>query len=215
VTDGEVSTAVAAGRRAIADLLESLDEQQFATPSLCAGWDVRTVGAHLAESAAPELRATLAAMVRARGRLHQANDESSRRAARRPVAETVALLRWRADSHFTPPIRGPRAPLTELLVHEGDMRLPLDLAYDPGRSAVRTALDFVTTGRPIGFVSRGRPHGLRLVATDLDWSWGAGPSTSGRGIDPLIAACGRAPVMDRLDGRGAHQLRQRGGGSGR
>jgi hypothetical protein len=95
------------------------------------------------------------------------------------------------------------------------MRLPLALAYDPGRCAVRTALDFVTTGRPIGFVSRGRLHGLRLVATDLDWSWGAGPSTSGRGIDLLMAACGRAPVMDRLHGPGADQLCQRSGGSGR
>lgn len=215
VTDGGVFPAVAAGRRAVADLLESLDEQQLATPSLCAGWDVRTVGAHLAEAAAPELRATLAALVRARGRLHRANDEAARRAAGRPVAETVALLRRRADSHFTPPVTGPRAPLAELLVHEGDMRLPLDLAYDPDPAAVCLALDFVTTGRPIGFVPRGRLRGLRLVATDVDWSWGAGPPTSGRGIDLLMAACGRTPVLDQLHGPGADELRQRSDRSGR
>ncbi|WP_254781807.1 maleylpyruvate isomerase N-terminal domain-containing protein [Modestobacter sp. DSM 44400] len=40
--------AAAARRLAVADLLESLDERQLAAPSLCAGWDVRTVGAHLA-----------------------------------------------------------------------------------------------------------------------------------------------------------------------
>ena len=42
-----VFVAVAAERRAIAALIESLDAAQLATPSLCAGWDVKTVAAHL------------------------------------------------------------------------------------------------------------------------------------------------------------------------
>lgn len=42
-----VFAAVADGRRAIADLVEGLDAEQLGTPSLCAGWDVKTVAAHL------------------------------------------------------------------------------------------------------------------------------------------------------------------------
>jgi uncharacterized protein (TIGR03083 family) len=206
-----VFAAVAASRRAVADLLESLDERQLATPSLCAGWDVRTVGAHLAQSAGPVLRETLGALVRARGHLHRANAESARRAAGRPVPEIAALLRERADSRFTPPVTGPRAPLTEVLVHGGDMRLPLGLPHQADPAAVRTALDFVTSGRPIGFVPRGRLRRLRLVATDLDWAWGSGPAASGRGLELLMAACGRAPVVDRLSGPGADELRRRSG----
>lgn len=209
-TSVDVFTAVAVRRRAVADLLEALDEAQLATPSLCAGWDVRTVGAHLAEAAAPgALGDFLMALVRAGGRIHRANDEAARRAGRRPVPETVALLRERAESRFTPPLTGPRAPLTEALVHEGDMRIPLGLPLDPGPPSVRVALEFVTSGRPVGFVPRGQLLGLRLVGTDLKWSWGDGAEVRGRGIDLLMAACGRAAVLTRLDGPGSQLLADR------
>ena len=42
-----VFAAVAAERRVIADLVGELDEEALGTPSLCAGWDVKTVVAHL------------------------------------------------------------------------------------------------------------------------------------------------------------------------
>jgi uncharacterized protein (TIGR03083 family) len=210
VSSAEVFVLVAARREAVAALVESLDEDQLATPSLCAGWDVRTVAAHLAEAAAPgALCAFLTDLVRARGRVHRANDEAARRAAGRPVAETVALLRERADSRYTPPVTGPAAPLTDVLVHEGDIRIPLGLPYDPDGAAVRLAMAFVTTGRPVGFVPRGRLRGLRLSATDLDWAWGDGPAVQGRGIDLLMAACGRPAVLSRLAGPGRHLLADR------
>lgn len=155
----DVFAATAAGRRSVADLLESLSERQLDTPSLCAGWDIRTVGAHLAEAAAPALGAFVVAVVRAGGRVHRANDAVARRAARRPRSESIALLRARADDRSAPPVTGARGPLTDVLVHEGDMRLPLSLPYDPDPAAVRTALEFVTTGRPVGFVPRGASPG--------------------------------------------------------
>ncbi|MGY1856045.1 maleylpyruvate isomerase family mycothiol-dependent enzyme [Modestobacter sp. SYSU DS0290] len=208
--DPDPFVLAAVRRRAVADLIAGLDDAQLATPSLCAGWDVRTVGAHLADAAAPGALGEFARdLVRARGRLHRANDEAARRAGRRPVAETVALLRERADSRFTPPVTGPRAPLTEVLVHEGDMRLPLGLPFAPDPAAVRVALEFVTTGRPVGFVPRGRLRGLRLVATDLDWSAGDGAEVRGRGVDLLLAACGRGAVLPELDGPGRRLLEDR------
>jgi uncharacterized protein (TIGR03083 family) len=203
----DVFQAAADRRRSVADLLESLDGAQLATPSLCTGWDVLTVGAHLADSLAPTaVRELLVGLVRSGGRLHRANDRAAHRAARRPVSETVALLRQRAESRAVPPVTGPRAPLTEVLVHEGDMRIPLGLPYDPGPDAVRIALQFVTDGRPVGFVPRNRLRGLRLTATDLDWSWGDGQEIRGRGIDLLMAGCGRSTVLPQLDGPGRGPL---------
>lgn len=99
--------------------------------------------------------------------------------------------------------------MTDVLVHEGDIRVPLGLPSDPGPDAVRIALDFVTTGRPIGFVPRGRLKGLRLAAADVDWSFGEGAELSGRGIDLLMAACGRGAVLTRLSGPGRSVLRNR------
>lgn len=197
-------------RRAVADLLEGLDDVQLTTPSLCAGWDVRTVGAHLADSAAPGALGEFARdLVRARGRLHRANDEAARRAGRRPVAETVTLLREQAESRSTPPVTGPRAPLAEVLVHEGDIRVPLGLLFDPDPAAVGVALEFVTLGRPVGFVPRGRLRGLRLVADDLGWSAGEGAEVRGRGIDVLLVACGRSAVLPQVEGPGRQLLADR------
>jgi hypothetical protein len=52
-------------------------------------------------------------------------------------------------------------------------------------------------------------RGLRLVAPDLDWTWGDGATTEGRGIDLLMAACGRHAVLANLTGAGAAVLRDR------
>jgi uncharacterized protein (TIGR03083 family) len=209
-TLAEVFATTAQRRLAVADLLEGLDTGQLAVPSLCAGWDVRTVGGHLADAAAPGALGVLVRdLVRARGNLHRANDLAARRAGRRPVAETVRLLRERADSRFTPPVTGYRAPLAEVLVHEGDMRIPLGLPYRPDPESVRHALELFTTGRPFGFVPRGRLSGLRLVATDLDWSWGQGAELRGACIDLLLAACGRAVVLALLEGPGSALLAAR------
>jgi uncharacterized protein (TIGR03083 family) len=201
-----VWAAAATERRALADQLDRLTPAQWASPSLCAGWDVRTVTAHLVTALSPALLSFLVALARARGDLHRANDAVARRAATRPASDLVAELRRRAGSRTAPPVTGPRAPLTDVLVHAGDIRLPLGLPHEPAADGVRAALDFVTTGRPVGFVPRGRLAGLRLVAEDLDRSWGEGEEVGGRGIDLLMAACGRAAALERLHGPGADLL---------
>jgi uncharacterized protein (TIGR03083 family) len=43
----EVWRAIDAERVSLADLLDSLGEQEWEIPSLCAGWRVRDVAAHL------------------------------------------------------------------------------------------------------------------------------------------------------------------------
>ena len=42
-----VFAAVADERRSIATLIDSLNPDRLATASLCAGWDIKTVAAHL------------------------------------------------------------------------------------------------------------------------------------------------------------------------
>jgi uncharacterized protein (TIGR03083 family) len=205
----EVVAASAVERRAVADLLDGLDEQQLATPSLCVGWDVRTVAAHLVSAVALTGKDFVGAMIRARGNPHRANDLLARDVARRPVAELADLLRRHAESRFAPPVTGPRAPLTDALVHAGDMRVPLGLPHDPAPAHVRTALDFVTGSRPFGFVPRGRLKGILLVAEDLGRTWGEGEPVEGRGIDLLMAACGRAAMVEKLRGVGAVTLAAR------
>ncbi len=204
-----VFAASAAERRAVADLLESLDEGQLRTPSLCAGWDVRTVAAHLAGAVSPSKRAFLLELVRSPGACCPPTDSTARVQARRPVGQIVGTLRRHADSRFAPPVVGVRGPLADVLVHGGDMRLPLGVPHDPPTNHVLGALELISHGRPVGFVAKGRLDGLRLSADDAEWSWGSGAQVQGRGIDVLMAACGRAAVLPRLSGAGVSRLRGR------
>jgi uncharacterized protein (TIGR03083 family) len=207
--DDVVFAASAEERRAIADLIDSLDDAQLDTPSLCAGWSVRAVAGHPAAAVTSGTFTFVVELLRQRGRPHVANDAIARRYAVRPVAELSAALRQHAESRFAPPGVGARGPLTDALVHGGDMRMPLGIPHTPDPEHVRPSLEFVTTGRPIGFVPRGALQGLRLVATDLDWAWGEGELLEGRGIDLVLAACGRIAVLPQLTGAGSALLRDR------
>lgn len=89
------------------------------------------------------------------------------------------------------------------------MRVPLGLPHDPAPEHVRTALDLVTGARPLGFVPRGRLKGIRLVADDLDTAWGEGEPVEGRGIDLLMAACGRTALLGSVRGAGVPVLARR------
>jgi len=47
LTDDHIWSAIDGQRGRVADLLESLTDEQWQHPSLCEGWTVRDVGAHL------------------------------------------------------------------------------------------------------------------------------------------------------------------------
>jgi uncharacterized protein (TIGR03083 family) len=138
-----IFAAVANERRQIATLIGGLDEAQLATPSLCSGWDVKTVAAHLACSVADGFSVQLRTALR-RGSLAHAIDEFARRRAQRPAAEIVATLRERADYRLSPPVFGPAAPFADILIHGGDIRIPLSLSFEPDPDHVAIALDFLT-----------------------------------------------------------------------
>ena len=97
-----VFVAVAAERRRIADLIDTLDEDALSTPSLCAGWDVKTVAAHLVSVFADSFWRFQWAALRHRG-FNRAIDELARRRARDSVADIAQTLRRRADHRLNPP----------------------------------------------------------------------------------------------------------------
>lgn len=106
--DQGIFEASAVERRTVAELVDGLTETQLATPSLCAGWDIRTVAAHLATAVAPSKRPFVIAALRSGGNLNRANDRVARQAARQPVAVVTRTLRQHAGSTFAPPLVGPR-----------------------------------------------------------------------------------------------------------
>ena len=204
----QIHAATAQERRRIADLIDDLDEAQLATPSLCAGWDVKTVAAHLVSVLAEGTLRVMWLGAR-RGSPDRAIDELARRRAQRPAAEIAASLRDLADHRYWRP--PPQAPglLAEVLAHSGDIRIPLGLPFEPDPQPTAIALDFLTGPVPIGLVPLGRLRGIRLQATDIDRTWGKGQEIRGRSAELLMAAVGRNAVLDALDGPGLPSLRQR------
>lgn len=204
----QILAAIVDERHRVADLIDELDEAELATPSLCIGWDVKTVCAHLLSFLADgTLKVTL--LGARRGSSDRAIDELARHKAELPASEIAAGLRDLADrQYWRPP---PKAPglLAEVMAHSGDMRIPLGRPFEPDPQRTAVALDFLTGPVPIGLVPLRRLHGFRLQATDIDRAWGKGQEVRGRAGDLLMAAVGRTSVFDNLAGPGLPALRQR------
>jgi len=182
---------------------------QLATESLCAGWDVKTMGSHLVSVLADGggIRVTLLGL--RLGGTDRAIDQMARRRAHWPASEIAATLRELADhSYWRPP---PQAPglLAEVLCHSGDMRIPLGLPFQPDPHLTAIAMEFLTGPLPLGLVPVGRLRGIRWLATDFEGTWGKGQEIRGTAADLMMAAVGRTATLDALDGQGLSLLRQR------
>ena len=199
---------IADERRGLADLLEGFDDQQWATPSLCAGWTVQTVAGHLTAGWNVSIPRFVISIARYRG-FDRANDHLAKGLGERPPAEIVADLRDHADHRFTPPGLGPAAPLADLLLHGLDIRRPLGLARALPADRVETVLGLLTSKKGQQAAPPGGIGGLTFRATDLSWTSGEGPEVAGTGEALLLGLAGRKAGLDELTGEGAAAFRDR------
>jgi uncharacterized protein (TIGR03083 family) len=203
---------ITAERLAVADMLDGLSPQQWETQSLCGAWTVRDVAAHLSVVLTHGAGTFLVAAVRAGGNLHRANRIIVAREAARPTPDIVGDLRANADSRFTPPTFGAEAPLTEILLHGEDMRVPLGIADGRPAERWRGALDLLVSpkGRR-GFAAKGVPA-LRYFATDTEWAHGSGDEVRGPAAALGLTISGRPARLSELDGPGLAAVRAWAGG---
>lgn len=204
---------IAAERLALVERLDGLPDDEWSTPSLCDGWTVKHVLAHLVTPFAVSMPRIVAYAVRGRS-FSTAMDRAAHELADvHSPTELLDILAAHADSTFTPPGFPPAAPLTDIACHSADIRWPLgdaldDWGSDPER--LLPSLDFLATKHPSAFVPKGRLVGLHLVATDQDWSHGEGLRVSGTSLALAMAMIGREPALGQLDGHGVEVLASRG-----
>jgi uncharacterized protein (TIGR03083 family) len=203
-----VFAAAADERNQIADLVGGLDEPELAKPSLCSGWDIKTVAAHLV-SVVEDGTTTFLWMALRHGSMDRGINELALRRAQQPAAKIVASLRQCADRRMSPPGAGPLDPLADLLVHGGDVRLPLGLPFQPDAERACAALDFLTGAWRFALVPKSVLKGLRLQGTDVERAWGTGAEVRGAVAALMMAAGGRSALLDALDGPGVPTLRSR------
>src|SRR3990172_5614575 len=154
-------------RRGLADLADTLTEEQLRTPSLMPTWTVRDVVAHLTLGLEVSTLRFAVTLLLARGSFEVAADRLTWWMARRPVRELADILRRKAEHRFTPPGMGPEAPLTETLVHGLDLRRPLGIRRTLQEERTRICLNFLARTDAPGFVRPQWREGLRFGATDF------------------------------------------------
>lgn len=205
----EVWRTIHAGRAAMADLLETLSDDELARPSLCAGWTVRDVAAHVISSPQATLRSTAVALWRARGSFNRLIDQETKRQGARPVEQIVADFRRLDGSRRHPPGTRSLDPLLDVLVHQQDIAVPLGRRHPMPVAAARAAADHVWRRRMFAFGGRGKLRGYRLSATDVSWTVGSGAPVDGPIEALLMLLTGRTAGLSRLTGAGAADLAER------
>ncbi|MFF1560510.1 maleylpyruvate isomerase family mycothiol-dependent enzyme [Streptomyces sp. NPDC058279] len=195
----DIRSAIAAERRELAALWDGLSTGEWEAPSLCAGWRVREVAAHMTLGFRYSLPATAWELVKARGSLHRMTDRCARKdAAAHSTGELASFLRDNADHPWRPPVGGFTGALGHDVVHGLDITVALGLDRRVPVDRLRILLESVDA-RTVRFFGADLA-GVELRATDLDWSFGSGTPLSGAAQDLLLVAYGRRLPPERLHG---------------
>lgn len=203
----DIWPTIQAERKSLANDLESLDQDQWTTTSLCSRWTVCDVVAHMTATAKITPPVFFGKMLTSGFSLTTLQDKDI--AVERGDSPADALARFEAveTSRKHPP--GPLDTwLGEAIVHAEDIRRPLAIRHDYPMDAVVQVADFYKNSNLIIGTKR-RIEGLTLQATDANWSHGTGPKVSGPMIALLMAMTGRKAVAEELSGDGVATLQAR------
>jgi uncharacterized protein (TIGR03083 family) len=133
-------------------------------------------------------------------------DRDVRAAAQASPGEIVKRLRARTRTTNKPPAPA-MAMLGEVVVHGTDIREPLGIVDNTKMEAKLACLDMFK-GSNFPVAGKKTIAGLRLRATDADWSYGEGPEVAGPAL-ALVMAMTTRPLFASLSGAGVDTLRGR------
>lgn len=195
----EVRDEVAAERRELAAVLGDLPPGSWQMPSLCAGWRVREVVAHITMPFRYSAAKFMTELVRSGGRFNRMADRCARRDARAEISELLAALRDNVRHPWKPPGAGFEAALTHDVIHGLDITTALGIDREIPVNRLRPVLDTITAQRSLQHfdVDLG---GVQLRADDADWSYGSGEVITGHAQDLALVLCGRKLPAGKLRG---------------
>jgi uncharacterized protein (TIGR03083 family) len=197
--DADLRELVAAERREIAEVLEGLPAESWETPSLCAGWRVREVVAHMTMPFRYSTPRFAAEIVRDRGKFSRMADRCARRDAAMSADALVAALRDNAANPWKPPGGGLEGALVHDVIHGLDMTTPLGAGRQVPGDRLRLVLAALTRPRTLSYFGADLSQ-AELRADDSDWSFGSGEPVSGAAQDLALILCGRKLAAGRLHG---------------
>ena len=156
----------------LADLLTTMAVDTWDTPSWCEKWSVRQVIAHVTMPARLTPAQFGDEMAAAGGDFTVLSDTVATRDASLPVAELLGQLRSPRLHAWRPPGGGSAGALSHAVIHSLDATIALDRPAVAPAEAATAVLDLLTASD--GTLFGVDLTGVRLEATDTDWSWGSG-----------------------------------------
>lgn len=199
LTEIDLGAAVAAEFLALAELLDGLAHDAWDTPSLCAGWRVREVVAHMSMPVRYSPEEFYAELRVCGGDFTRLSDRVAFRDAALPTDVLVGNLRDEMMHRWVPPGGGPMGALNHVVIHGLDVTVPLDLSRQPPEETIRAALDDLSGGGTHARFGMALA-GLSLRATDMEWTFGSGTPITGPAADLALLLCGRTLPHGRVEG---------------
>lgn len=204
----ETWSAVHLERSALFADLKSLTPEQWELPSLCPGWNVHDVLAHLIDSAKTTRLGFIRRLIAARFDFDKDNAFGIAKERRTDPAATLEAFGEVTSLTSTPPA-DLATRLVEAYVHGEDIRRVLGIQGNYPTNQVIAALDYqLRTSTKMGGVKE-LAAGWKLVATDAEFEFGEGPEVRASSISLLMAISGRPIAAEELTGAGAETFIKR------
>lgn len=197
----------AKARTDFADMIETLTPEQLQQRSLCSEWSAQGVLAHVTGFVETPFPAFMGNVIKAGFNFDKASLAMADKQLKRPVADVIGSLRAKATKSAALPVFPEEMTVADTAIHTQDVRRPLGLPGAIDDQVLDTALEFLTKHRmATTLVNRPPLDGVRLVATDRDWSFGDGAVITGT-REALMMGLAARPVLGDLSGEGLSRWR--------
>jgi uncharacterized protein (TIGR03083 family) len=207
----DIGELLRAERQALIELLETLSADEWAVPSLCAGWTVQDVAAHVAWMPALSAGQAVRELARSGFRINAMIAATALRWAARGPAAILEQLRTITRTGAVPVGTSPQIGLADPVIHQLDIRRPLRRPRPIPQDAFTAVADLQVRVRwpstmVVGGSVRRRVRGVRLVAEDTSWSFGDGEDVRGSREALLLLLTNRPVGQGELAGPGVARL---------
>jgi uncharacterized protein (TIGR03083 family) len=159
-------------------------------PSLCDGWTVRHVLAHVTMAARYDGPAFQSELAAAGYDFPTLSDTIAQRDSQLPFEVLLDLLRSQTMAQWAPPGGGSSGALSHVVIHGVDITSAIGLPRTASDEATIVVLDGLTAGQ-VHERFGAQVDGRRLTATDLDWTYGDGTPVAAEAADLILALAGR------------------------
>lgn len=192
-------------RSDLAAFLQTLTPEEWSAASLCDKWTLKDVVAHVVSYEELSIFGLITRF--AKGRVVHANEVGVKEFASLSPDDLMGFLRRHLHPQGLTAGFGGMIALVDGTIHHQDIRRALRRPRPVPVDRLQRILPLVPSNPRLGAGKRIR--GLRMQATDVDWTHGSGPEVIGSGEALLMAMTGRRASLDELTGAGQATLAQR------